>query len=110
MLEWTVTADRDSGRVISSSGHTLGISTGGGKTQTTERPAHPATLTILGSKVSTCFRRAFMVFPVSMMAWGRGGAKEEGEMKMGGTDEGHSSAEWQTVGWETVSNYDLTVC
>lgn len=51
-----------------------------------------------------------MVFPVSMMAWGRGGAKEEGEMKMGGTDEGHSSAEWQTVGWETVSNYDLTEC
>lgn len=31
--------------------------------------AHPATLTILGSKVSTCFRRAFMVFPVSTMAW-----------------------------------------
>lgn len=34
----------------------------------TESSAHPATFTILGSKVSTCFRRAFMVFPVSTMA------------------------------------------
>lgn len=52
-----------------------------GKTQKTETLPHPATLTILGSKVSTCFRRAFMVFPVSTMALGKGRAKGNGEMK-----------------------------
>lgn len=69
-----LTVNRDEivtvGEVISSScvRHTLGISPAGGKTQTSDKLAHPATLTILGSKVSTCFRSAFMVFPVSTMA------------------------------------------
>lgn len=59
-----------------------------GKTQTTKKLAHPATLTILGSKVSTCFRRAFMVFPVSTMAWGEGRAKEE-RKRFGGKNVGY---------------------
>lgn len=71
-----------------------------GKTQMTEKMAHPATLTILGSKVSTCFRRAFMVFPVSTMALGKGRAKEQGEMKR----EAHLSAEWFERGDKWLPN------
>lgn len=54
-----------------------------GKTHASNRLAHPATLTILGSKVSTCFRRAFMVFPVSTMAWGK---REEQSMTSRGEE------------------------
>lgn len=95
-----LTVNRDKivtvGEVISSScvRHTFGISPAGGKTQTSDTLAHPATLTILGSKVSTCFRSAFMVFPVSTMALGKGRAKRDmGE----GRDGGHLSAEWNQM-------------
>lgn len=80
----------DGGEVISSSRirHTLGVSPAGGKTQASDKLAHPATLTILGLKVSTCFRRAFMVFPVSTMALGKGRAKGEMKREWQGASEG----------------------
>lgn len=64
--------------------HALGISLTVEKSWTSERTAHPATLTILGSKVSTCFRRAFIVFPVSTMAWRKERAEEVGAIRREG--------------------------
>lgn len=85
------------------------------KTQMTEKVSHPATLTILGSKVCTCFRRAFMVFPVSTMALGKGRAKEKGQMRRDGrgtVECGMLWKRWKMTIWPTndrIKSFFLTL-